>query len=94
MPCNCNTPFQSPWACPDQSDPWAVPTENPLKVAVFDSTTNTVRALLPHETPPSSGCSVTPMNIGQLPTSKVMQDAYLELVTRLRMLEEKYCIVS
>lgn len=91
MSCNCNSPFQSPWACPDQSDPWAVPPENPLKVAVFDSTTNTVRALLPHETPPSSGCSGTPMNIGQLPTSKVMQDAYLELVTRLRALEEKYC---
>lgn len=93
MACNCNTPFVSPWACPDQTDPFGLAQENPLKVAVMDTRTNQVRALLPSETPPqfpNCGTSCGP-NIGQLPTSKVMQDAYLELVTRLRALEEKYC---
>lgn len=93
MACSCNSPFQSPWACPDQTDPFGLAPENPLKVVVLDTQTNQVRELLPHETPPkfpNCGTSCGP-NIGQLPTSKVMQDAYLELVTRLRALEEKYC---
>lgn len=93
MACNCNTPFVSPWACPDQTDPFGLAPENPLKVVVLDTRTSQVRALLPHETPPQFPNCGTPCgpNIGQLPTSKVMQDAYLELVTRLRALEEKYC---
>ena len=94
MTCNCNSPFQSPWACPDQADPFALPQVNPLKVVVLDTRTNQIRPLLQQETPPqfpTCGTQNCGPNIGQLPTSKVMQDAYLELVTRLRAFEEKYC---
>lgn len=89
MSCGCN---QWPTS-PNQtfpSNPWAPEPQSPIP-AVFDQTTGQIRPLAFGESLPGAECNTCNECEGVFPSSKVMQDAYFDLMRRLTLLEQKYC---